>query len=109
MAKPQPNNQAPLFAGCGYIVGQGHKGKHAFAIFCNKLTAEGDQFCPLHRLLTDDEGKEPARRRAAPKAKREYQQAEAEALALSPLRAENPDFDDVISNTGYQPNPARGK
>jgi len=81
----------PLFAGCAYVVGQGHKGQKSFKIFCNKLCAPGSSHCPKHDLITEDEGKEPERKRLARKAKRDYRKADIEALASSPLRANNPD------------------
>lgn len=82
-----------LFGGCTYVVGHGHKGDNPFKIFCNKLTEPGHQFCPKHLLIVADEGKETERRALVRRQKKEHAAAEREALALSPLRADNPDFD----------------
>jgi hypothetical protein len=103
--------QIPFSDGCSYIVAISHvkvpsadkKAGQAYKIFCNKLVESGTQYCPLHNLVVADEAKEPERQRLARKAKREYWQAENDALALSPLRAENPRFEDKIQGTGYQP------
>jgi hypothetical protein len=83
-----------LFGGCSYVVGHGHKGKQSFKIFCNKLVEPMEQFCPKHLAFIEDErSKEPEWRALARRQKKDHAAAEREALALSPLRADNPDFD----------------
>jgi hypothetical protein len=82
-----------LFGGCSYVVGHGKKGKTPFKIFCNKMVEPMQQFCPKHLEVMADESKEPERRALARRQKKEHAAAELEALALSPLRADNPDFD----------------
>jgi len=82
-----------LFGGCSYVVGHGKKGNKPFKIFCNKLVEPMQQFCPKHLEFIADESKEPERRALARRQKKEHAAAELEALALSPLKADNPDFD----------------
>lgn len=99
---PRPSREQAQAGGCIYETGIGHKGKVPFKIFCHKLVEPGSPYCPKHALYVEDEGKEVGRRYAQHKAKREQQEAEHAALALSPLRAENPLFDETVVNTGYQ-------
>ncbi len=94
MAKQRPTNRLPLFAGCNYVVGQGHKGKHSFNIFCNKLTESGSQYCPKHVLYAEDDAKAIEHRAFERRRIKEQRAAELDALALSPLRAHNPAFDE---------------
>jgi len=82
-----------LFGGCSYVVGHGKKGNKPFKIFCNKLVEPMQQFCPKHLEIMADESKEPERRALKRRQIKEHRAAEQEALALSPLRADNPDFD----------------
>jgi hypothetical protein len=82
-----------IFGGCPYVVGHGHKGDKPFKIFCNKLVEPLQSFCPKHVAIVEDESHEPERRASARRQKKEHRAAELEALALSPLRADNPDFD----------------
>lgn len=96
------NSELPLAPGCVYVTGIGHKGKESFRIFCHKMVQPGSQYCPMHVLLVGDEGKEVGRWYLQRKAKREYEEAEAAALALSPLKAHNPKFDNTTDDTGYQ-------
>lgn len=92
----------PLFGGCFWITGTSTKGvgknKQAYHTFCNKLRQEGSVYCPKHQLFHEDDQKEPERRAAQRKAIREYRQAEQETLALSPLRAHNPEFQNKTAN-----------
>jgi hypothetical protein len=95
------SSELPLAGGCVYVTGMGMKGKETFKIFCHKICQEGSQYCPKHVLYVEDEGKEVGRRYLARKAKREAREAELAALALSPLKADNPLFGDDVATRGY--------
>ena len=70
------NEPLPLFAGCAYVVGKGHKGKESFKIFCNKLRGAGSDYCPKHQEFILDEGKEPERKRKMRREKKENRERE---------------------------------
>lgn len=90
MVRPFPN-------GCPWIVGTSTKGvgasKQTHQVFCHKMLAEGSVYCPKHALFREDDLQEPLRRQQARVAKRKARKERLEALAASPLRANNPDFD----------------
>jgi hypothetical protein len=95
-----------LFGGCAYIVGQSTVGqgpnRKSVNVFCNKLTNAGSLHCAKHELFVADEALEPSRQVSKRRAKR-AREAERVALAMSPLRAHNPKFDDVKKESFMEP------
>jgi hypothetical protein len=61
-------------------------------ITCFKIQAEDSDFCPHHALIVADEALEPERRRERLRLNREARKAKAEALKISPLAGDNPNF-----------------
>lgn len=88
---------APFSEGCYWVTGTSTKGVGAsqtvHQVFCNKIRQEGSVYCPKHQLFLEDEAQEPLRRAQATIANRKYRKEHLEALAASPLRANNPNFD----------------
>jgi hypothetical protein len=85
-----------MFDGCSFVVGLGRKKKGSAApkLFCGKLRQEDAEFCPKHVLIHQDQLLDEERRIAAAKERRQAKQAEMAELAQSPLRADNPKFDE---------------
>ncbi len=85
--------------GCPYVVGRSQRG---LDIFCNKLPAPGETVCPKHKLFIEDEALEIERVKERRKLNRESKKAKLDALAASPLRADNPKFDVKPSHGGME-------
>lgn len=60
---------------------------------CGKIPENGSVYCPKHKLVTEEEPNESARWYKKMNCHKERKANERIALELSPLRAENPDFD----------------
>ncbi len=84
--------------GCNYVVSTKKiynikkKQYDDVKVFCDKLVAEGLEVCPKHKLFLEDAKEEPKRKEAARILNRNLKTLEQEALENSPLRAENPEF-----------------
>ena len=81
MSEPKPN-------ACLYVVGT-HDGRN---VFCGKLPAPGALLCPKHVLIAADEMRALEHAAEKRRAVAAYRQGQCDALAESPLRAENPRF-----------------
>lgn len=94
------DEELPLVEGCVYVTGIGHKGKVPFKIFCHKLVAEGSEYCPKHKIYVEDLAEARNRKAEQRRQEKEQRKNELAALALSPLRANNPCFEK--RETGYE-------
>ena len=61
---------------------------------CGKIQAEDSIYCPKHVLMVNDAALDYKRRSAKSAATRERKRLLKEALEVSPLRAENPAFNE---------------
>ena len=90
--------------GCDWIVAY-HQDRHVkekVPEHCGKLREPGWSLCPKHVLFQQDEIEEKKRRSIKAIQTRNLKTLKEEALAASPLRAFNPEFDKPKEKTGYE-------